>query len=675
MLITLMACIIPNFAIAKDGKVKYAKTIEYKGAVSNKNPNGVGTLTVYSRVNGKQPLLTVSGIFENDLNNANEFSISDANISVTDGVKITAQTISVSLNVAKDEESIKFDIPICKIAEVKNVISLTENLSLSLNWTKKGDKQWKYSVNAPTTGVLYENLLPITDIQARIDARDEEPIKQTVYFMIRYNPGNPEAPAAIDLLNVKDIDFNSGLKVACNKYSTEYSFPNGDYANYGTNGRCSKLKLTLPDGQISFDGSKAKVSYSNGDRFETKDLSGFWVIDHKILNLQSLDSLHRNTGIYYMADGKELTYRNNQIVGKKINDGSISMDDNSIYAIRYDNGYTFTGANRNFIKNPNDFPNFSSVNEAEINTGRLIKSSEVWDSYENGIVVGGRWPLSDGGYVEYANKIPVSVKYADGSCASGTFQENQQYNANLKSSDFELKDGKVTYANEKSLIYNNGNPKLSNVEDIIWYASLKGLEAEVIEIKEWKCNLSLETYSKNIKLKQSPMAKQINNTDYYLQIAPGLCLSYPKSFVTKGYNYFDEPLIVAETCDVNITKKIDDDPGNSSYNKSYMVWMYKPVIERDGVKYGITKGLYVIEKDWHHEIGNLQDKILYDVSETFKVGHNRDFKKVYPAPKKKTYHKHGRVENCGICFGTGKGWRGGYCPFCGGKGWYIEHEW
>lgn len=216
----------------------------------------------------------------------------------------------------------------------------------------------------------------------------------------------------------------------------------------------------------------------------------------------------------------------------------------------------------------------------------------------------------------------------------------------------------------------NSNLAPENSYDIEFIAKSKGLETLVVKIHYDKCNLGYvkgDDDNRVIVLNAKDNSKQISTSDYYLNVAPGYRFSWPKSFITKGYARGDgEPALEAESVNLNDVSYFDDDPGWPGDVRHYMIWVYKPVLEKDGITYGQTKGLYLLGFD---------NKIKYDLSETFTKGNNNSFKKILPAPKKKKYHERGRVQECGICLGTGQGWQGGICPFCGGKGWYIEHEW
>lgn len=156
--------------------------------------------------------------------------------------------------------------------------------------------------------------------------------------------------------------------------------------------------------------------------------------------------------------------------------------------------------------------------------------------------------------------------------------------------------------------------------------------------------------------------------DFYVEIDDHLCLSYPKSRVSlhHGKNYFGQPRSVPTMeivgLPIDTYKRIED-------CDCELVWVFK--IEKFGNHelFGNTTRLYIIERSSQNILANISESLDSD-NTTYK----KETQEVYKE-KKKVYHERGRVENCGVCFGTGKGWQGGYCPFCGGKGWYIEHEW
>lgn len=145
-----------------------------------------------------------------------------------------------------------------------------------------------------------------------------------------------------------------------------------------------------------------------------------------------------------------------------------------------------------------------------------------------------------------------------------------------------------------------------------------------------------------------------------------LCLSYPKSRISlhHGKNYFNQKRTWPTLETAKISKETYDKISN---RKTDLVWVFKIDKFEHYEVMGSPKRLYIIDHDTF--------EILADISESLNSGNSSFKKETREVYKKKTYHERGRIENCGICLGTGMGWQGGICPFCGGKGWYIEHEW
>lgn len=157
-----------------------------------------------------------------------------------------------------------------------------------------------------------------------------------------------------------------------------------------------------------------------------------------------------------------------------------------------------------------------------------------------------------------------------------------------------------------------------------------------------------------------------DSKEFYVAMDDHLCFSYPKSRISlhHGKNYFDQPRSVPTLETVKIPK---EDYKKIQDKKCELVWVFKIEEFSNYRLFGKTNKLLIVDPT--------NNKVLLDLSESLKPVNSTFKKETREVYKKKTYHSKGRVENCGICLGTGMGWQGGICPFCGGKGWYIEHEW
>ena len=147
-----------------------------------------------------------------------------------------------------------------------------------------------------------------------------------------------------------------------------------------------------------------------------------------------------------------------------------------------------------------------------------------------------------------------------------------------------------------------------------------------------------------------------------------LFFAYPKSLIDLkreiSRDNTEWHVVNCETCQVppEVAARYDK-------NQAGLKIVFK--IEQDGNKcVCVPSHLYIIDIS--------TGATMCDLSDTFKAPNTnfKSYKVKREAPlKKKPYHAKGRIENCGVCLGTGQGWGTPICPFCGGKGWYVEHYW
>lgn len=673
----ILCCMFSETSIAKDVKIKYTSTMEYIGEGKKKTPMGMGKFSIYSKENKKEAILTLSGIFECREGQNSEFTIKDSELSFLSGLSLKSPFLSISISKEKDNELVKCQLPECQIIDNTYKIECP-NVEFSVQWNKAKGREYSISITTSGVGTMFSNFIVSPDVQAlcKLGKLDLTPVKEIVYFDLINNSYPPYYPNEIKLKDKNELTLDSGLNIVTKENEIIYSFPNNNTVSYLIKGdndiSCSKAEMSFPEGHLSYDGRKVVVTYTNGNQLEGRNLKDIEISPEYLLQMQSLNDIRLKNGVYTnKKDGYADTYNNGSIVERILSDGSISLGKSGLWNITYNEGPIFTGSDNNFIKNYDKVQDFSSVHDALINNGKLSKNSDEWDIYENGVIIGGRWLLADGGYIEYERNIPIKLTYPNGSYTSNAqFEKQLSYSPKLKSSDFIIKEGKVNFLNGRSLSFSNGRAMPRNYEDIQFIANSKGLSSTKIILHHEKCNLSFvegDDDNNIIKINSRDNVKQLNTTDFYINVTPDYRFSWPKSFIIKGYtNIGDHPVVEAYSNKLNDVYYFTDEPDWPGDVRHYLVWVYKPVAEKDGITYGQTKSVYVMGKD---------DSVEYDLSETFIKGNNRSFKEVRPAPKKKKYHAKGRIEDCGICLGTGMGWQGGICPFCGGRGWYVEHEW
>ncbi len=195
------------------------------------------------------------------------------------------------------------------------------------------------------------------------------------------------------------------------------------------------------------------------------------------------------------------------------------------------------------------------------------------------------------------------------------------------------------------------------------------IKSEFTDLESFAFNAQTGRFELEIRDTES---KSVNAgcRDFHFLLLEHLCLTYPRSLVsvTTGKNYFGESLYVqnGQTCKVTDEDalKVEDHMEDCE-----MVWVFKFEKAMDDKIYGRTTRLYVANKK--------TGEIYCDLSGSLGASQAsfKSTKVIRDNSPKTVYHARGRQENCGVCLGTGQGWQGGICPFCGGKGWYIEHNW
>lgn len=656
ILIILLCGLATMNVSAKEGKIKYSKNIEFKGTVYKKIPDGNGSLVVFSRVDKKAPVLTVTGIFHKGPTADDNIVISDAQLIENSGLKIEGSILNVEIVKDKESERISLQLPECKIIENDVVIENRGPLSISLEWKKQGGKEWIFHIDSSFTGIITSNFVPVPQIMSRLSGLNEIISREVVDYVIENGSNSSYQPHSVIIKNVKEILFKSGLVVSIGN-PTIYTFPNGDYLHSDSKGQCLELRAMLVDGVVTYKDKHLFIEFKNGERFEARDQPYFYFSPNRINTFQPFKDL-KLSGKYTRADNSVDIYLDSKVVERKIPGGTISFGNNSKFCINFDNGNVFIGSGKNFIKNHENFINFTSIDDVVLNNGNLFKTPEIFDVYSNGVVVGGCWPLSDGGLVEYAENVPVKVKYPDGSTASGEFANNPQYNVNSSSANYKLRNGTKGEVNGSTLNIANGEVVPSNLTQIRLIAQEKGLSTAVDNRPLYY------SYGSNdediITFDFFPEFKQLNDGYYYVPVNKEFGLSYPKSLIRKRVS----GEIYVYTVRTNaITRRLH-------YSDMQFVWVYQPHGAKFGNEYGITKALYLINRE--------TDEVVDDLTQTIKSGNNRQFESV-DKPRYK-YHERGRVEECPVCKGSGqmKYWGPPWhttCSECGGKGWYIEHYW
>lgn len=319
----------------------------------------------------------------------------------------------------------------------------------------------------------------------------------------------------------------------------------------------------------------------------------------------------------------------------------------------------------------------------------LHKSDSVANTSADYTLLSGILTNSEGSEIEYKDGIPhykyiYDLPQASASNPYSKIKEDMDRYLALYNNDavgyFNIADVKTEsqkrafmqrpdYATDYLPKLQEARKHLMNDELLVWI-SIDNIRDFEYDINTGRFNFEVRD-TKNKKI-------NANCKDFHFLIGDHLCLSYPRSLIsmTSGKNYFDDMLYIqkAQTCKVS---EMDALKFDNNKKDCALVWTFKVEkivkMELDGwfrpVLYGKTTHLYLANEE--------TDEIYCDLTESLGASQNgfKSSKVIKDNSPQKTYHARGRQENCGVCLGTGQGWQGGLCPFCGGKGWRIEHYW
>lgn len=471
----------PSLIYAKDGNIKYQKLIKYQGEIINKKPDGSGSLIVYSKEKKNEPLLIINGEFESSDTKTMNLFVKEANVDIPNGLSFNVPELKVNYAKEKDSESVELNFVDCIINAPKSRINNTDSISITLSLGKKS-KEWNYTINYSGKGFITSNFLPIPEIEKRLEGLGLHISKQDVSYRIRQNKTLNNIPCDLEIYDASKVLFDSGLNVS-NSYIMVFDYPNGDKIICTPN-RYDEIRLSLVDGSIEYSSGQFSMLFNNGDKYiaNTHGVYGnssLNLLDHIVkcskdfTQLDSLKGIKFVNGKFYGKEGVNV-YENGEIVSRELTDGVITMGKE--YKIIYSDGREFKGDKKSFIKNPEDFLVFKSVGEAILNNGKIFKSKDEWDTYRDGEIIGGRWKLSDGGFVEYVDGTPVTLIFPNGHYTiNAEFKNEEPYNPSLKSSDYKILRGTVN-AGGRHIQYIDGE----TVESITEYLKSQGVGSGLI---------------------------------------------------------------------------------------------------------------------------------------------------------------------------------------------------
>lgn len=674
-LIILLAFTVSLGVEAK--KVKLSKNIVYEGAVQNGVPNGKGCLKVYSCLDKNLTLLTLDGVFDNT-------EVKDANLIINGGMKITAPSIyfyKIATS-SKKEDAIDFQINFkwsienTKSVKIKNATSAYIRCRCDM----KSDKRWHFvssdeskQLSILNNGVILSYFTNY-DIPLSVIGEDASNIKKqdVCYKLFVTISENAEEVLDFVVLSAQKTYLSNGIEIEHRDNSFYCKYPNGNFVVLNKDGSVNNYKIALEGGRIESFSGNTTINYDDGRTFTSSDAHSIETANNKIFLCKNISDIKFKNGTLSDKDRNAEIYENGIVVASKT-----ALKDGGFYTIRKDG--------RNELTYPN-----GSVFKANSPNGLVLhKSDSVANTSADYTLLSGILTNSEGSEIEYKDGIPhykyiYDLPQASASNPYSKIKEDMDRYLALYNNDavgyFNIADVKTElqkrafmqrpdYATDYLPKLQEARKHLMNDELLVWI-SIDNIRDFEYDINTGRFNFEVRD-TKNKKI-------NANCKDFHFLIGDHLCLSYPRSLIsmTSGKNYFDDMLYIqkAQTCKVS---EMDALKFDNNKKDCALVWTFKVEkivkMELDGwfrpVLYGKTTHLYLANEE--------TDEIYCDLTESLGASQNgfKSSKVIKDNSPQKTYHARGRQENCGVCLGTGQGWQGGLCPFCGGKGWRIEHYW
>lgn len=673
-LIILLAFTVSLGVEAK--KVKLSKNIVYEGAVQNGVPNGKGCLKVYSCLDKNLTLLTLDGVFDNT-------EVKDANLIINGGMKITAPSIyfyKIATS-SKKEDAIdfqinsKWSIENTKSVKIKNATSAYIRCRCDM----KSDKRWHFvssdeskQLSILNNGVILSYFTNY-DIPLSVIGEDASNIKKqdVCYKLFVTISENAEEVLDFVVLSAQKTYLSNGIEIEHRDNSFYCKYPNGNFVVLNKDGSINNYKIALEGGKIESFPSNTTITYDDGKTFASSNAHAIEVTNNIFL-CKTISDIKLANGTLSDKDRNAEIYENGIVVASKT-----ALKDGGFYTVRQDGHNELT------------YPD-GSVFKANTPNGLVShKSDSAANTSADYTLLSGILTNSEGSEIEYKDGIPhykyiYDLPQASASNPYSKIKEDMDRYLALYNNDavgyFNIADVKTElqkrafmqrpdYATDYLPKLQEARKHLMNDELLVWI-SIDNIRDFEYDINTGRFNFEVRD-TKNKKI-------NANCKDFHFLIGDHLCLSYPRSLIsmTSGKNYFDDMLYIqkAQTCKVS---EMDALKFDNNKKDCALVWTFKVEkivkMELDGwfrpVLYGKTTHLYLANEE--------TDEIYCDLTESLGASQNgfKSSKVIKDNSPKKTYHARGRQENCGVCLGTGQGWQGGLCPFCGGKGWRIEHYW
>lgn len=677
---TLIMLLVLTISLGMEAKkVKLSKNIVYEGAVQNGVPNGKGCLTIHSCLDKNVTFLTLEGNFDNTF-------VKNASIMINGGTKITAPSIIFYKNAvsSKKEDAIDFQINANAKWSIENTKSTkiedANCVYIRCRCDMKSDKKWHFvaydeseQFSESSIGAIFSNFINYDTPLSAIGEEVSKICKQDVcYRLFATLSGNTDAALDFVVLYAQKTYLSNGVEIEHRDNSFYCKYPNANFVVLNKDGSINNYKIALEGGRIESFSGNTTITYDDGRTFTSSNAHAIETTNN-ILLCKSISDIKIANGTLSDKDRNAEIYENGIVVASKI-----ALKDGGFYTIRKDGHNELT------------YPDGSTFKANTPNGLVSQKSDSVANTSADYTLLSGTLTNSEGSEIEYRNGIPhykyiYDLPQASASNPYSKIKEDRDRYLALYNNDavgyFNIADVKTElqkrafmqspdYATDYLPKLQEARKHLMNDELLVWISIDDAVKDFEYDINTGRFNFEVRD-TKNKKI-------NANCKDFHFLISNHLCLSYPRSLIsmTSGKNYFDDMLYIqkAQTCKVSETDALKFD---NNKKDCALVWTFKVEkiveMELDGwvrtVLYGKTTHLYLANEK--------TEEIYCDLTESLGASQNgfKSSKVIKDNSPKKTYHARGRQENCGVCLGTGQGWQGGICPFCGGKGWRIEHYW
>ena len=665
---------------AKKKKIKYSNTILYEGLSINKTAMGEGCLSINSLADKGTKIVNVNGNFADGL-------VRDATILVNAGITIHANELTYEIDETKEVETVNLFMKGCNLITQEGLtIHEIDRLEFGCHRPKKKDEEWSLpACKRPIRGYLTSNFLPATKYLSIIDATPNDISKQTIYFDLINKKVSTDEVLDVKDIFISEIVLNSGIIIECGLSAT-YHYPNGNIVTISKDGAIVKCKVVLNGGVVEkHSDSSIKIMYENGDIFSSNSNNGLEATSF-IGSCKNVSELRIVNGEISHSDKTKDTYRDGMVISTYYplwGGGSYIKRQDGRDVLNFPDGCKFEASITNGLIAQKEYSPSNSATDYTMLTGTYTDADGHKTTFMNGNAIICNindipaYPIKliYGGF-GYTESINLNHRLYEGSIQEHDTKKLQYLIDNdafgyfgIDNVKTELQKKAFTQTEEYQSMY---LPRLQAEKKYLYqdeYMVRLPIKAQYNDLSDFSYDMSSGCFLFEVRDTET---KWINEgcSDFHILFYDHLCLTYPRSLVsmTSGMSMLNKMLYIqkAQTGKVNESDALKVE---NNIDSCEMVWVFKFEKVKNSYIYGKTTRIYIANEK--------TGEIYCDLSNSLGASQGRfkSLKLSKDNKPKKVYHSEGRIENCGLCLGTGKGLLSPTCIQCGGKGWYIEHYW